>query len=134
MVITGYRGEEGLGNHACRQNRHLWNKALFIPGHYRWENSLLWHVIGCFDSQVNNLSKALHSSMICKQSLQSHLQQCSHLKSSFWILLSDYIVFVYIICDKIKREDWTLTYTVKLHNTISSFKGEELCLWSHHWN
>lgn len=35
-------------------------------------------------------------------------------------------VFVYIICDKIQGEDWTLTYTVKLHNTMSSFKGEDV--------
>ena len=27
----------------------------------RGGNLLLWHAIGCFDSQVNNLSKELHS-------------------------------------------------------------------------
>ena len=68
-------------------------------------NLLLWHEIGCFDSQVNNLSKELQSSLICKQSMQLHF--IMQLYITFKSIHFEYFLVkcLYIICDKIEGED-----------------------------
>ena len=73
----------------------------------RGGNLLLWHEIGCFDSQVNNLSKELHSSLICKHSIQLHFIMQLYYNITFKSIHFEYFLVkcLYIICDKIEGED-----------------------------
>ena len=86
--LIWYRGGEGLGN-ACRQLPSLVKHSFVHPQ---------LHVIICLKHYIQAWSASRAYSYICSNAAISnhHFEYCT----SYWL------VFVYVICDKIKREDW----------------------------